>query len=131
MRYPDELALWQARVDEIEAREQAIAAAEALGMTPPDELSDMSKEPTYRLFLEDLCTDTDKYENALIINLHGELLPMPAMRNYSDPAKDPIAHPEWRVVTHPEELRTDISGTPDPTAAAHVCVHAAPGPLLR
>ena len=116
MRYPDELALWEQRVAAIETREQAIANAELLGLPAPPELNDMSKEPTYRLFLEDLCTDSDKYKNALIINLHGELLPMPAIRNYSDAASDPTNHPGWRVVTHPEELRTknDDGGTTDP-----------------
>ncbi|MEZ6038090.1 MAG: hypothetical protein R3F29_11445 [Planctomycetota bacterium] len=115
MRYPDELALWRARVDAIEDREQEIADAIEDGNTPPDELDDMSKEPTLRLFLEDLATDSEKYKNALIINLHGELLPMPALRNYSDAAKDPENHPEWRVVTHPEELRTknNDAGTTD------------------
>ena len=47
----------------------------------PPALYDMSEEPTLRLFYEDLCTNPDKYRNALIINLHGELLPMPSLRN--------------------------------------------------
>ncbi|HLQ36852.1 MAG TPA: hypothetical protein VK348_03560, partial [Planctomycetota bacterium] len=68
-------------------------------------LDDMSKEPTLRLFFEDLYTNPAKYKNALVINLHGELIPMPAMRNYSDPARDPEGHPRMRVVTHPEQLR--------------------------
>ncbi|MEO6594718.1 MAG: hypothetical protein ABIP94_08185 [Planctomycetota bacterium] len=106
MRYPDELALWQARKTAIEDREAAITAAIALGDPVPPELGDMSKEPTMRLFLEDLYSSPAKYKNALIINLHGELLPMPALRNYSDAAKEPVLHPEIRAVTHPEELRT-------------------------
>jgi hypothetical protein len=106
MRYDDEKALWEARVRVIEAREQAIRAAQLAGTTPPSELDDMSKEPTLRLFLEDLNTDPAKYRNAMIVNLHGELLPMPALRNYSDPAKSQVAYPNLRVVTHPEELRT-------------------------
>jgi len=106
MRYPDELALWQARVDAIEAREQQIADAIALGNPPPAELQDMSKEPTMRLLLEDMYSSPNKYKNALMINLHGELLPMPALRNYSDTAKEPVLHAYERVVTHPEELRT-------------------------
>jgi hypothetical protein len=116
MRYPDELALWQARVDAIEAREQEIADALALGNPPPAELEDMSKEPTMRLLLEDLYTSPNKYKNALMINLHGELLPMPALRNYSDAAKEPVVHPYERVVTHPEELRTknNEGGVTDP-----------------
>ncbi|MBX3462016.1 MAG: prepilin-type N-terminal cleavage/methylation domain-containing protein [Planctomycetes bacterium] len=116
MRYPDELALWQARVAAIEAREQAIAAATAAGTPPPPALEDMSKEPTLRLLLEDLYSNPDRYRNALMINLHGELLPMPALRNYSDAAKEPVGHPNVRVVTHPEELRTrnNDAGNTDP-----------------
>lgn len=106
MRYPDEVALWQQRVQAIEDREAAIANARSLGFTPPAELEDMSKEPTLRLLLEDLYSSPEKYTNALIINLHGELLPMPALRNYSDAARDPVNHPRIRCVTHPEEIRT-------------------------
>jgi hypothetical protein len=106
MRLPDELALWQQRVADVTACEQAIAAANAAGTTPPPALDDMSKEPTMRLLLEDLYSSPLKYQNAMVINLHGELLPMPALRNYSDAARDPVNMPEVRVVTHPEELRT-------------------------
>lgn len=116
MRYPDEYALWEARVDAIEARELAIANAIASGDPVPDDLSDMSKEPTLRILLDEMGTDPDRFKNALMINLHGELLPVPALRNFSDAAKDPINHPNWRVVTHPEELRTrnDDAGVTDP-----------------
>lgn len=115
MRYPEEKALWEARVAQVVAREQAIQAAELAGTTPPAELDDMSKEPTLRLLLDELNTDPDKYQNALLINLHGELLPMPALRNFSDAARDPVNHEHWRVVTHPEELRTrkDDGGVTD------------------
>lgn len=41
--------------------------------------------------LEDLNTSS-RYKNAILINLHGELLPLPAIRNYSDPAKAPNKH---------------------------------------
>ena len=105
-RHPDELAAWNRRVAAVEEREKEIREAVASGFEPPDELADMSKEPTLRLFLEDLWSAPDKYRNALVINLHGELLPLPPLRNYSDAARSPIAHPELRVVTHPEELRT-------------------------
>ena len=108
MRYPDELALWQTRVAAIETREAEIPAAIASSSPVPPALRDMSKEPTLRLFLEDLYSNPAKYKNAMVINLHGELLPMPALRNYSDPARDPASFPTQplRVVTHPEELRT-------------------------
>jgi len=116
MRYPEELALWRNRVAAIEQREADIAAAVSGGTPPPPELGDMSKEPTLRLFLEDLNTNPDTYKNALVVNLHGELLPMPALRNYSDAAKSQATHPDLRVVTHPEELRTrrDEGGVTDP-----------------
>lgn len=116
MRYPEEKALWERRVAEVEERRQEIAEAEQAGTPPPPELDDMSTEPTLRLLLEDLNSDPDKYKNALVVNLHGELVPMPALRNYSDAAKDPLNHPNWRVVTHPEELRTrkDDGGQTDP-----------------
>jgi len=116
MRYVEERALWQRRVDEVADRVQAIKAAEQAGTPPPPELDDMSIEPTMRLFLEDLNADPDKYKNALVINLHGELMPMPSLRNFSDAAKAPTHHPNWRVVTHPEELRTrkDDAGVTDP-----------------
>ena len=106
MRYPDELALWQQRVQDVEDREALIASEIAGGAPPSPELEDMSKEPTMRLFLEDLYSSPDKYKNALIINLHGELLPMPALRNFSDAARDPENFQHLRCVTHSEELRT-------------------------
>jgi hypothetical protein len=116
MRYPEERALWEARVAEVQTRADAIRAAELAGTPAPLPLGDMSKEPTLRLFLDDLAAQPDKYTNALVINLHGDVVPMPALRNYSDAAKDPLAHPNWRVVTHPEELRTKNgdAGTTDP-----------------
>ncbi len=116
MRYPDEYALWQARVAAIVTRETQIADAIAAGTVVPADLNDMSKEPTLRILLDEMGTDPLKYKNALLINLHGELLPVPALRNFSDAAKDPINHANWRVVTHPEELRTknDDSGVTDP-----------------
>ena len=62
-----------------------------------------------RQFLEDLLTDTSgKYRNAMLVNLHGELLPALPLRNYADPAKMPdetdAVTRERRVVTHPYKL---------------------------
>ena len=59
--------------------------------------------PTWRILLERMCTDPGQFENAIYVNLHGELLPMPSIRNYSDPAKDPseAGRRGVRVVTHP------------------------------
>lgn len=106
MRQPRAEAYHNLRVGEVKLREDDILAAEIAGIAPPAELEDMSDEPTWRLLLEDMNTDPDSYRHALLLNLHGELLPMPSLRNYSDAAKDPINLPFLRVVTHPEELRT-------------------------
>lgn len=84
MRLPDERALFNQRV--------------AFGLEDPD-------APTFRLLLEDMYSNPKNYENAIIINVHGELFPFPPIRNYSDPAKDPEGEPYQRVVTHPENLR--------------------------
>lgn len=111
MRYPQEKALHEQRVAAARTRRLAIEAAERNGDPPPPELDDMSEEPTYRMLLEDMCTSPDKYRRALIVNLHGELLPMPSLRNYSDAAKDPENLSEVRVVTHPEQLRTKRTAT--------------------
>jgi len=107
MRYPRARAFQDLRVNAIRARKQAITAAIAGGLPVPPEFTDMSEETTLRLLLEEMQSDPAKHKHALLVNLHGELLPMPAMRNLSDPARDPVGLPGMRVVTHPEELRTD------------------------
>lgn len=84
MRYEDERKLFDARV--------------AAGLESAD-------SPTLRLLLDDMYMHPGRYTNAILINLHGELLPFPPLRNYSDPAKDPAGFPSIRVVTHPERLR--------------------------
>ena len=124
MRQPDEYSLWQARVAAVAQREAEIAADVAAGVTPRAPLDDMSKEPTLRLFLDDLCRDPANYKNALVINLHGELLPMPAMRNFSDAARDPVRAPEVRVVTHSEKIRTVRAATVASSEAARFRVYA-------
>lgn len=86
MRYPDERALFDARV--------------AAGLSDPG-------RPTWRLLIEDMYTNPDKYRNALLVNVHGEMFPFPPLRNYSDAAKDPEDHPRVRAVAHPEQLRFD------------------------
>ncbi|MGA7615981.1 MAG: prepilin-type N-terminal cleavage/methylation domain-containing protein [Thermoanaerobaculia bacterium] len=83
MRYPDELALFNLRV--------------ASGKERAD-------QPTLRLLLDDMYMHPSKYQNAILINLHGELFPFPPVRNYSDAAKDPLDDPYIRAVTHPEQL---------------------------
>jgi hypothetical protein len=88
MRYPNELALYQNRLAN---------GTEKQGVL------------TYRLLLDDMILNPQKYRNALFINLHGELIPMPSLRNYSDAAKDPAIYPQWRAVTHPEKLRSGLA----------------------
>ncbi|MFH2001542.1 MAG: prepilin-type N-terminal cleavage/methylation domain-containing protein, partial [Planctomycetota bacterium] len=91
MRYIDELRLFNNRCD--------------AAVDPP--LED-AMTPTWRILLEKMCTDPEAFENAILINLHGELLPMPAVRNYSDAARDPANYPGVRVVTHPRYLCTPM-----------------------
>lgn len=61
-------------------------------------------EISLRMLLEKMNSSPSQLTNVLIVNLHGELLPIPPMRNYSDAAKDPASNPNVRVVTHPEYL---------------------------
>lgn len=84
MRYPEELATFNARV--------------AAGLEASD-------APTLRLLLDDMYMQPWRYRNAIVINLHGELFPFPPVRNYSDAAKDPARWPNVRAVTHPERIR--------------------------
>ncbi len=86
MRYPDELAMFQQRVN---------AGLETAGA------------PTLRLLLDDMALHPDQYRNAIVINLHGELFPFPPVRNYSDAAKDPELFPYMRAVSHPERIAYD------------------------
>jgi hypothetical protein len=68
---------------------------------------DTADTPPLHLLIDDMYTNPDQYRNAILINLHGELMPFPPVRNYSDPAKIPDVLPNVRVVTHPEQLRYD------------------------
>lgn len=70
-------------------------------------LANPNEEMTLRLLLDDMYMNPDNYTNAIVVNLHGELLPFPPIRNYSDAAKDPSRADlqDVRVVTHPEQLR--------------------------
>jgi len=67
MRYPEQLAM-----------ENRLRAEK------PEDFKD---SPSLVRFLEEMNSGLNK--NSLIINLHGELLPLPPLRNYSDPAKAP------------------------------------------
>jgi type II secretory pathway pseudopilin PulG len=62
-------------------------------------------EPPLQLLLEDMHATPERFQNAIFVNLHGSALPFPPLRNYSDAAREPVAYPEVRVVTHPARLR--------------------------
>lgn len=79
VRYPDELRIWNSLTEK--------------------------PEKSLRMLLEEMNTSPENYKNALIINLHGELLPIVPMRNYSDAAKEPENFKYMRVVTHPEKIK--------------------------
>jgi Tfp pilus assembly protein PilE len=105
MRYPDELALYN----------QRNTAVDGLGnLVYPKE------EMTLRLLLDDMVMNPGNYTNAIVINLHGELLPFPPLRNYSDAAKKPdyyhgaaLLPNGIRVVTHPQQLTYDGNNADD------------------
>lgn len=80
------------------------------------------EEMPWSLLLDELSMNPEKFRNAIFSNLHGELLPMPPTRNYSDAAfsstgkniKRPVAgetgydagqYDYFRVVAHPEKIR--------------------------
>ncbi len=75
MRYPDEIAEYSA-VTQAYANQTSVKNA---GIT----------EISYRMLLEGMLSQPQSFENSIIVNLNGELLPVPPIRNYSDPAKDP------------------------------------------
>ena len=86
VRYPEE-----------QKRYNAMAAQyAALGFEPP--------QPSLGQFFQQMYDDPEEYKNVLIFNLHGELIPLPPVRNYSDPAKRPGEVPNLRVVSHPENM---------------------------
>jgi len=68
-------------------------------------------EMSLRMLLEKMNSSPSELKNLLIVNLHGELLPVPPMRNYSDAAKDPAGSPNVRIVSHPEKLKFSSSET--------------------
>ncbi len=84
MRYPDELAAYS-----------AVTAAAANFVLPTSEggqggvLQAGTTEISERMLLEGMLSQPASFANSIIIDLHGELLPLPPLRNYSDAAKDP------------------------------------------
>ncbi len=95
VRYPDEDRLFLA----------ATNRADFLKIPRP--------EPSLMMILNQLNIQPNAYRNAIFVNLHGNTLPLPPMRNYSDPAKDPVLFPNVRVVTHPERIWYDSNDTAD------------------
>ncbi len=87
VRYPEAVRIYQAQVKQ----------ATDNGLPKP--------ELTYRLLLENLYFDA-KMKNPIVINLHGEMIPLPPMRNYSDPVRRPDESSlrGVRVVAHPERI---------------------------
>jgi prepilin-type N-terminal cleavage/methylation domain-containing protein len=86
VRYPDEVRIYKSK-------------GQALPTNPP------TPEISYRMLLEKMNDPNDNtLQNAIVINLHGELFPLPPTRNYSDAAKDPQNNANIRVVTHPEKI---------------------------
>jgi hypothetical protein len=70
---------------------------------------------SFRQLLEGMLWDqTGRYAQAVLVNLHGELLPVVPLRNYDDPAKDPgdaatdARIKQRRLVTHPYKLVTPV-----------------------
>ena len=86
VRYPEEIKRYNTMA----------AQYHALGFDTP--------EPSLPQFFQSMYDNPENYENALILNLHGELIPLPPVRNYSDPAKRPGKVPNLRVVSHPEKM---------------------------
>jgi type II secretory pathway pseudopilin PulG len=119
MRYPDEKALFDLRA----SRPNPLPVP---GYTPAEDPT----TPTYRLLLDDMILHPGQYTNAILINLHGELFPFPPIRNYSDAAKDPetTALQNLRVVSHPERLAYDTTGTVAPGPAINLRVYAYEAP---
>lgn len=95
---------WPEAVERFAARVEAGTESEA--------------EPTWRLLLDRMAADPQRYHNAILLNLHGEVLPMPPVRNVSDPCKAPSYFPGWRAVTHPERLHALRVAGDDATSTA-------------
>ncbi len=75
-------------------------------------------EMSLRQLLDRMNSNHASVRNAIVVNLHGEMLPVPPLRNVSDAAKDPawarnrgggLPARNWRVVSHFERLAYDTS----------------------
>lgn len=90
------------------------AAHELFGRRVEAGLED-PEQPPLQILLDQLGAQPERFRNAIFVNLHGDALAMPPLRNYSDAARDPTLHPGVRVVTHPARLCTprDPDGNDD------------------
>jgi len=124
VRYPEELTEYCMRkFGSLPGRNPVNNLMECRPGNPPPGLpadfvnryTEPSLEPSLRILLEQMYQNPLSYQNSLILNAHGNLLPVPPLRNYSDPAKNPTpagtstdpsvsGFPHIRVVTHPEQL---------------------------
>lgn len=68
--------------------------------------TDKADEPPLQVLLADMHEQPERFKNAIFVNLHGDGLPFPPLRNYADAAKDPQGRPGVRVVAHPVKLHT-------------------------
>ena len=117
MRYPDELALYELRRTAVDSNGNLIY---------PNE------QPTLRLLLDDMMMRPWLYMNAIVINLHGEMLPFPPVRNYSDAARKPdyylgasSAAPNGvRVVTHPEQIAYNTDNSTEAVSTINLRVYS-------
>lgn len=68
--------------------------------------------PPLQILLADMAENPNRYRNAILINLHGDGVPFPPVRNYTDAAAAPEVVAQARVVTHPAKLWTprDVNG---------------------
>ena len=96
MRYPDEQNLYS-----------VISQIASNNGYPAPQIS-------WRMLLEDLNDGDPTVRNAIILNLHGEMVPVPPLRNYSDAARDPdyyetvrVPARAYRAVAQPEQLWYD------------------------
>jgi hypothetical protein len=91
-----------------------------------------SIQPSWRLLLDAMNSASPSlynnanqsfagYLNSILVNLHGEMVPVPPLRNYGDGARDPdyfwFGRPggatarAWRAATHADHLANDGAAT--------------------
>ncbi len=115
VRYHEEVAMQTRLLAELDR--QIAATSDLQSKNILLEKKRLASEPSLRMLLEEMNSNPDKYLNAMIVNLHAELVPVPPIRNYSDPAKKvgfaddgTVSNNEInyyrhkRVVTHPERI---------------------------